>query len=118
MTGGTRAKQIELRFLDAVLGFAACAVKRVVEVARCVGQGGHDKPRVVALAAIFKARDDAALLVPTISGVAKFIHLTLFGTTLRIGRVHPGFEWFDEAFQPLVARQSNDVVHAMLLAPP
>jgi hypothetical protein len=54
-----RAEQIELRFLDAVLGLAALAVKVVVQLDGFALEVGVDEAWVGTLVAVLQPRDDA-----------------------------------------------------------
>ena len=58
------AEQIELRFLDPVLGLAACAVPPLVQRLGRARQIGDDEARVGALLAVLQPCDDATRLVP------------------------------------------------------
>ena len=69
-----RAKQIQLRFLDAILGLAPLAVHLVVKLIRWKFEVGDDEARVVALIAEFQAGDQAPLNLPGVGGIGEFVY--------------------------------------------
>lgn len=81
LTGGAIGKQPELRFLDAVLGFAPTAIQIVVEFGGRARKIGDDVARIVALLGELEPGDHAPLGIPGLGGIAKLEEFALLLVT-------------------------------------
>src|SRR3982751_5248278 len=113
----TGSEQIELCLLDAVLGLAPGAVQPLVQLYGVAFEIGHDKARVVALAAMLESRDHATLDVPAVGRVSELVDQTLLGAAALVLVGEHQFGVSHPRFQASVASQPDDVAHARALAP-
>src|ERR1700674_2893786 len=106
--------------LDQILHLPAHAIDALVESLGLAAEIGDDEAAVAALVGGFDASDDAALLAPAPSGIDEFAitaNLGVAGVMRRPTHGNVLGDRRDHCPQHLVARQPEDVVDAVVLAP-
>ena len=117
VAAGARAEEVKLSLLDAILGLAALAIEIVVERVGGQVEIGDDKARVGALAAVLQTRDDTALDVPLVGGIAKLADHALLDSLADEGGFEFLFPGLDVTVQAGIARDTDDVADAAAFAP-
>jgi len=118
LAGGAVGGELDLVLLDEGLGLAAGAVDPFVEMAGLAGERSDYVARVEAARRRLEPGDDAAFAVPRAGGVieaGEAAHLLRAG----LGAAHLEIvgDIVGEAVQNGIARQAEDVVDAVFLAP-
>ena len=118
LAGGPVGGELALVQLDEVLGLAAGAVDIFIEMAGVSAERGDDVAGVEAPRACLQPGDDPAFAVPRTGGVVEGGEAPhLFGAGLGAAHLEVVGDAVCEAVQHGIARQAEDVVDAVLLAP-
>src|SRR5690606_17210556 len=117
---GAGAEQVELRFLDAVLGFTPGTIQLIVQLYRIglrTGNVGDDEARVHALGTVFQAGEYASRSVPGRGRITEFTDQALLGPDASVVTLEYLFGQFHTRLKARVAGQADDVLHVGPLAP-
>ena len=118
LAGGPVGGELALVQLDEVLGLAAGAVDIFIEMAGVSAERGDDVAGVEAARGGLQPGDDPAFAVPRTGGVVEGGEAPhLFGAGLGAAHLEVVGDAVCEAVQHGIARQAEDVVDAVLLAP-
>ena len=118
LAGGPVGGELALVQLDEVLGLAAGAVDIFIEMAGVAAERGDDVAGVEAARGGLQPGDDPAFAVPRTGGVVEGGEAPhLFGAGLGAAHLEVVGDAVCEAVQHGIARQAEDVVDAVLLAP-
>ena len=118
MAGGPFGGELALVQLDEVFGLAAGAVDIFIEMAGVSAERGDDVAGVEAARGGLQPGDDPAFAVPRTGGVVEGGEAPhLFGADLGAAHLEVVGDAVCEAVQHGIARQAEDVVDAVLLAP-
>ena len=118
LAGGPVGGELALVQLDEVLGLAAGAVDIFIEMADISAERGDDVAGVEAARGGLQPGDDPAFAVPRTGGVVEGGEAPhLFGAGLGAAHLEVVGDAVCEAVQHGIARQAEDVVDAVLLAP-
>src|SRR3954453_16774454 len=119
---GAVCEQVQLAFLDTVFHLAAGAVDPLVQpsgVDLDRGQRGDDEARISLALSPFSLADDAANAAPTVQGGPSEVPeaASRFAGSLRHGPRGAHLS-LDLCSQARIARQAENVIHAVGFAPP
>lgn len=88
MATGARTEQVQLGFLDPILGLAALAVQVVVQIIGWLVEIGNDEAGIGALGTKLQPGDQAPLAIPTLGRVGELPDQPLLGPGLLVGLFH------------------------------
>ncbi len=112
MGAGATAEQIELGFLDAVLGLAARAVQTLVELGAITSQAGDHEAWIGSLGAMFEPGDHAPFALPASCRVRELADEPLLGAAVLILLGQGPLSDGDLPLQRGILRQPDDVIDA------